>query len=265
MQRLPYLVAVGNHELDANRSKRARANTAMFLRYLGDSVSADRMYYRKDIGRVRFLFLDSNDFVYGDEGKSDGREEPAPGSRAEAQMEWLVHELQNNGTRPADATIVVMHHPMLQSSAIRQQQARGLWHYRYKGRTLPDILVDGGVDLVLNGHTHTHERFRIQREDGKHMYLVNFSGRPRGGFLGFGAGARRATDIRGGEVEWLAERGWRGLDRWRIVQEDPMVEQEANQFGVIAVQPDGEFLLDVYFLDDKSPTGTRKGRTVWLR
>jgi len=43
------------------------------------------------------------------------------------------------------------------------------------------------------------------------IVLVNLSGRPRDSVLWFGAGGRRARDIRGREDEWFAEAGWTGL------------------------------------------------------
>ena len=261
---IPYLVAVGNHEVGANGRAQARANTATFLKYLDPEFSPDRMWYRKDIGAARFFFLDSNDLVYGDRGDRERDESPPPGSRAERQLEWLVREL-GVGAGPGIATVVVMHHPILQSSTKELYQARSLWNYVYEGRALSDILADGGVDLILCGHTHTYERFVAERKDGRKMTLVNLSGRPRDAVLGFGAGARRAHDLRGGELEYFGENGWKNLDRWRIRQEDPMLESEANQFGIVTVGGDGSLLLDVRFLDDTTPDGMRPARTVQIR
>ena len=60
---IPYLVGVGDHELHDNRPGGAREHTASFLRYLDPSFSPGRMYYHKDIGRVRFIFLDTTDLL----------------------------------------------------------------------------------------------------------------------------------------------------------------------------------------------------------
>jgi hypothetical protein len=121
------------------------------------------------------------------------------------------------------------------------------------------------VDLILCGHTHTYERFVAERTDGRKLTLVNLSGRPRNTVLWIGASSRRAHDLRGGEAEFFGENGWKNLDRWRIRQEDPMLENEANQFGVVTVGGDGSLLLGVHFLDDAAPGGTRAAREVQIR
>ena len=76
---------------------------------------------------------------------------------------------------------------------------------------------------------------------------------------------RRAKDLRGGEREHFGEHGWRGLERWRIRQEDPMLEDEANQFAIVTVGADGSLVLEPHFLDEDAPGGTRPGRTFWIR
>ena len=125
-----------------------------------------------------------------------------------------------------------MHHPFLQSSSKHRAQARALWSLTAAGRTLAALFAESGVDLVLVGHTHTYERFRVTRADGRGFQVVNLSGRPKGAFLGLGAGARRAHRIApGGEARFLADHGWRDLDGWTIVQEEAMTRDEANQFA----------------------------------
>ncbi len=267
---LPYLVGVGNHEVRDNSSITARRNAAAFLRYLDDGISEERLYYRKEIGPASVLFLDSNDFVYGDSGAGGDAPCPPPRGRAARQLEWLVEEL-NGGVPPSSGsidplvTIVVMHHPFLQTSSKHADQARALWAYRHEGRALPDILADGGVDLVLVGHTHTYERFRLERADGRAMALVNVSGRPRASLLWIGDGARRARDIRGREARWLAGRGWTGLDRWRVTQEDVMARNESDQFALITVGADGGLVLEMRFLDEEGAGGCRSAPAVRLR
>ncbi len=258
---LPYLVSVGNHELRNNKLAVARQNTARFLAYLDDSLSSDRMYYRKEIGPVTYIFLDTNDLIYGDDGDLINTASPPPGSRAEAQMKWLCMQLDPQIPRGA-RLVVVMHHPFLQSSKKHGKQGRALWSYRYGDRFLPDIFADAGVDLVITGHTHTYERFFLERDDGRSFALVNFSGRPRASFLWFGDGARRAHDIAGMETEYLAGRGWENLDRWRITQVEAMTADEANQAGVFTVSGDGTLRMQVHYLDDASPEGYRAGETV---
>lgn len=233
---VPYLVCVGNHELANNAPGPARAHTATFLSATDPELSAERLYYRKDVGPASFLFLDTNDFVYG-----------APPGRAEAQLDWLGVQLAD---KAAGTRIVVLHHPFVQSSAKHRDAALLMWDLTWRDRRLVDVLLNAGVDLVLTGHTHTYERFRVtRRDDGRSLQLVNISGRPRPSFLWFGAGARRATDIRGREADWLAAAGWRGLEPYEITQLEAMTEDEANQFGLFSVEADGDLVLEMVWSD----------------
>lgn len=245
LRRLPYLVAAGNHEVSNNRRGPARGNTARFLSSIDEAISADRLYYRKIVGRVRFLFLDTNDLVYRP-GKSSERE--AIERRAASQLEWLTGELADQAFGPGATTIVVMHHPLVQSSAKHREQACDLWNSPHGDRRLADLFADGGVDLVLTGHTHTYERFTLTRHDGRRFHLVNLSGKPKPAFVWFGAGERRARDIRGQEVSWLSGQGWTGLAGWSVTQEEAMTEDEANQFGLFTVDADGGVALSTHFL-----------------
>jgi 3',5'-cyclic AMP phosphodiesterase CpdA len=241
MSHRPYLPAVGNHEL-ANNDPAARGNTAAFLSAVDPALFVHRFWYRKDVGPASFLFLDSNDFVYG-----------ADGGRVTAQLDWLSAQLAE---KVAGTRIVVLHHPFVQSSAKHRDAALLIWDLTWRGRRLVDILLDGGVDLVLVGHTHTYERFRIaRRADGRSLQLVNISGRPRSSFLWFGAGARRARDIRGQERAWLEKAGWNGLEAYEIVQEQAMTADEVNQFGLFTVEADGGLLQEMVWLDEDAESG----------
>jgi hypothetical protein len=243
--RLPYLVGVGNHELNNNKPGTARPNTAAFLAPLDPALAPTRLYYERTVGRVRFLFLDSNDLVYDDQ--------PGVLERREAQLAWLTAALARVPDRPGHPTIVVMHHPILQSSAKHREQARELWSLAYRGRRLCDILADAGVDLILTGHTHTYERFRASRPDGKGFQIVNLSGRPRPGFLWFGDGARRAQMIpSGGERFWFYDRGWRGVEGWEISQDEAMTHEESDQYAVFTVEPDGGVTMALRYMNRPS-------------
>ena len=140
---LPYLVAVGNHELKPKQSKSGgRRNTATFLAGVDPDFSPDRMYYAKTVGPVRFLFLNSNDFP--------AAYDPQPGvaARSRAQMDWLEEQLQTD----TYMTIALMHHPFVQSCDKHQEQATRIWNYEYPdrgSRTFAEILIEGGVDLAL--------------------------------------------------------------------------------------------------------------------
>ena len=65
--------------------------------------------------------------------------------------------------------------------------------------------------------------------------------------------------------EELAELGWLGLDHWEIHQEEVMLRpDEANQFAVFTVEPDGDLLFQIHFLDEDWPGGSRTRREVLL-
>jgi hypothetical protein len=264
--RLPYLVGVGNHETRNNDSQAARVHTARFLAYLDPALSPDRFWYRKDLGGATFLFLDTNDLVYGPDGSRGACPDAfAPGSREARQIAWLDEQLGGLAAAPARPVVVVMHHPFVQSSAKHREAARSLWNLRVDGTRLVDRFADAGVDVVLSGHTHTYERFRLERDDGAVLALVNVSGRPRNTVFWYGADGRRPHDIGGEETEALADRGWTGLDRWTVRQEDVMLPpDEADQFGVFTVAPDGGIGLEMVFLDDDRPEGYRADPPVRL-
>ena len=253
---LPYLVAVGNHEAREN-SPLARRSVGTFLGYLDKDFSSERFYYRKDIGPVRYLFLDSNDMVYDDLKQ---------GRRRGAQLDWLTAELERKAP-DTPTTIVLMHHPLVQSSNVHQDEAARLWNLTVGGKRLVDALIDGGVQVVLTGHTHTYERFQVtRRRDGRTLDVVNVSGRPRASVLWVGSSLRRARDIRGKESAWLGGKGYRGLDAWKITQVELMQKQdEADQFGVFTVEAGGGLILEMQFIDDDRPQGFRVAPSVRLR
>ncbi len=253
---LPYLAAAGNHDVNNNLPGRARENTAVLLSSLDPDLSVDRLYYRQDIGPLCLLFLDSNDWVYGPDGRGESAGGLVPRSRAAAQLAWLTRQLKETDGVPI--TAVVMHHPFLQSAPKHRDDAIRLWQMTWEGRRFVDLLLDGGVDLVFCGDTHTHERFLLTRlADGRRLRLINLSGRPRPSFLWFGAGARRARDIAGHEDEQLTKDGWTHLAEYRIVQEEAMTGTQADQSGIFSVEPDSSLSLQMLWLDDEAPRGLR--------
>ena len=180
-------------------------------------------------------------------------------------MKWLADQLHSTDRGPEGVTIVVMHHPLVQSSVRHHTDAAALWNYVYQGSGLPHILADGGVDLIISGNTHTYERFLLRRDDGREFRVLNLSGRPRSGLYRLFDRTRHPRDISNREEEWLEQRGWRGLESWEIIQEEAMVEEVRNQFGIITVGADGELTLEVIFLDDAIPGGLDPAPPVRLK
>lgn len=261
----PYVVGIGNHEVHNNRPGPARAHV---VDYLGDTfgdlpgpaepveLREDRLYYRLDVAGLRVLSLDTNDLVYGPTG--DRTEVPGLTYRGRAQLEWLAEQLDD--PRGAHTTIVFCHHPFLHSSEKHRGQARKMWSLEYDGRSLAEMFADADVDLVLVGHTHTYERYRLTHADGGSFQVMNVSGRPRNSVLWYGKAQRRAHDIAGSEAAYFADEGWTGLDGWTIEQLDAMTGDGANQFAELRVTPDG-LEGEVFYLIDEGRGGTRSGGT----
>lgn len=254
LRNTPYLVGVGNHEVHNNLPGPARENLVRYLApSLGEEFTVDRMYYRRDVAGVRMLFLDTNDLVYGpdgDFGSVDGLT-----YRGRAQLRWLAEELADSSG--IHTTIAVLHHPLVSSSEKHRGQSVKLWSLAYEGRALPQILADGGVDLVLTGHTHTYERFRLTASGGPSFQLINVSGRPRPSFWWIGRSARMARDIAGRETQVLHEQGWRDLGGWQIEQLDAMLGRGANQWVELHLLGEGRIEAEVFYLVEEGRGGAR--------
>jgi 3',5'-cyclic AMP phosphodiesterase CpdA len=120
---IPFHVALGNH--DFTTSDGQPLLDALYL------PGAER-YYSFDRGAVHFVAIDSNtDF--------------APGS---VQGDWLAGDLAANAG--ARWTIVFFHHPPYSSGTVREDPV--------PLDSLPPVLEQHGVDLVINGHDHLYHR-----------------------------------------------------------------------------------------------------------
>jgi hypothetical protein len=53
----------------------------------------------------------------------------------------------------------------------------------------------------------------------------------------------------GGERFWFYDRGWRGVENWTFAQEEAMTDDEANQYAVFRVEPDGGVTMAVRFMN----------------
>ena len=242
---VPYLVGVGNHELQPERGSGARArahrHTAAFL---GADYAEQKMFFAKRVGRVRLLFLNTNDLpgVYPDMHASD----PRADDRAAAQLRWLEDQLRED----VHPTIAIAHHAFVQSASKHRGHANALWNHTYDahgGRTLPEILIDGGVDLVLTGHVHSYEVFKLER-NGREMWSVNASGKPTGFWR---PGQRMPRDWRGEELERLEDRGFETrLDQWAVTQVGFMTDAtKRDQFAVVIVDDAGGLDLELRAVD----------------
>ncbi len=240
---LPYLLAVGNHEIDDD-DPTAKAHVVEFLGdVIGrDQFRAERLYYAKTVGPLRLLVLDSNDLVYPARG--DCKERYSAGERGAEQLAWLVAELARSWDGP---TVVAFHHTMMLSATKHEDHARCVWNGAYGAhgdRTLPEILIDGGVDVVLSGHTHTYEVLRLTRGE-RAMLSVNVSGTS--------GGSRLARSVPNPNTAF-AERGW-DLSGWTDVSQGAFMPSDniVNQFGVISVTPSGDLGCAIYHVGDAVP------------
>ena len=116
---VPVWVARGNHESDK----------AVFKSLFG--ISPDQRFYSFDYGPIHFVALDSN----GD------------GHHREEMRKWLVKDLAASKAR---WKIVFYHHPPYDIGRHRTKWGRDQF--------LP-VFRKYGVDMVVNGHTHTYQRF----------------------------------------------------------------------------------------------------------
>ena len=242
---VPYLVGVGNHELrpkgGSGTRDRGHRHTAAFL---GADYSEQRMFFAKRVGRVRLLFLNTNDLpgVYPNMHADD----PGSSQRAAAQLRWLVDELREE----VHPTIAVAHHAFVQSPSKHRGHANALWNHTYDafgGRTLPEILIDGGVDLVLTGHVHSYEVFKLER-NGREMWSVNASGKPTGFWM---PGQRMPRDWQGEELEQLADRGFETrLSQWAVTQVGFMTDAtKRDQFALVTVDEIGGLDIELRAVD----------------
>ena len=142
---------------------------------------------------------------------------------------------------------VVSDLPYLLAVGNHEDHARCLWNGAYAAhgdRTLPEILIDSGVDLVLTGHTHTYEVIRASR-GGRAMLSVNVSGRS--------GGSRRARPV-SNPMRAFASRGW-DMSGWESVSQGVVMPSGAlvNQFGLVTVTADGELECVIHHVDDPRP------------
>jgi len=250
---LPYLVGVGNHEVQADKDSFAvaRRNTAIFL---GPNYAHDKLYFSKTIGPARFLFLNTNDLP----GVYSAKKDLAAPDRAKAQFKWLAKELKEE----VHPTIVVSHHPFIQSAGRHQNQAKKLWkrkHPELGDKTLPEALSDAGVELALTGHVHSYEIFKLKR-NARQMWSLNASGLPKEGvkesLWGIFVGSRMPKNWQSSEGVKEMKKKFNGKDKkleWTVTQLAYMKknEKELNQYAVITVDKRGQLAIDLQAVNGK--------------
>jgi hypothetical protein len=132
--------ATGNHD---HATKKARG----YADYFGSRGGAfDRYYYSYELGDWHVAVLDSDCWRVGGCGPGD------------PQAAWLRRDLRSHARR---CTLAYWHRPPFSSGRYGDPEdtdrVRSLWQ----------VAVDGGVDVVLTGHEHSYERFVPMDGDGR--------------------------------------------------------------------------------------------------
>jgi acid phosphatase type 7 len=150
---------VGNHEYYGSGPE-------AYWGYFGDRAGPrDEGWYSYDVGAWHVVVLNSEcDEIDCDEDGAQGR--------------WLADDL---ATHPARCTLAAYHRPRFSSGEEYgdDESVSAIWR----------VLQDAGVDVVLNGHEHSYERFAPQRdsgrataEEGMAEFVVGTGGRDLRGF-----------------------------------------------------------------------------------
>jgi hypothetical protein len=130
----------GNHEYEpANGTDCDPSQTAAgYFQYFGAAAGeAGKGYYSFDVGSWHLIALNSNCFAVG-------------GCRVGSPQEtWLKSDLASH---PNTCTLAYWHHPRFTSGQAEDLEVSAFW----------DDLYAAGADVILNGHSHSYERFAPQ-------------------------------------------------------------------------------------------------------
>jgi hypothetical protein len=150
---------VGNHEYYGD-------GPDAYWDYFGDRAGPrGEGWYSFDVGAWHVVVLNSECAQVGCDADSD-------------QGEWLAADLADNS---AHCTLAAFHRPRFSSGDEwgDDETVSDFWQ----------VLQDAGVDVVLNGHEHSYERFAPQRdsgrataEEGMAEFVVGTGGRDLRGF-----------------------------------------------------------------------------------
>jgi hypothetical protein len=183
--------ATGNHDWGT-------ADAAGYRGYFGEAAGAPvETWYAYDAGSWRVIVLDSECDKVGGCGPTS------------AQGRWLAAELADH---PAACSVAIWHRPRF-SSGSRHGSDRDMAPFF-------EAVAAAGVDLVLNGHEHSYERFARLATDGRpdpggvREIVVGTGGADAYGFGRLLAGSEaRVTGVPAVLVLELAP----GAYRWRLV------------------------------------------------
>ena len=137
----------GNHEYHTPHAG------AYYAYFCGSSGDAFKGWYSFDIGRWHVVALNSN--CGGDlDVVSDVADDFGGCDASSPQAAWLRADLD---AHPSGCKLAMWHHPRFSASSEGgSPMVDALWR----------IIVEHGVDLVLNGHAHNYQRFPRVGVDG---------------------------------------------------------------------------------------------------
>ena len=126
---------VGNHEYGTS-------NASGYFTYYGSAAGdPTKGYYSFDVGTWHIVTLNSNCTIVACDAGS-------------AQEQWFRSDLS---AHPAACTMVLTHHARWSSGHDGDNVfLQPLWQ----------AMIDGGVDVLLSGHSHNYERFAPQNAAG---------------------------------------------------------------------------------------------------
>ncbi|HJP87301.1 MAG TPA: metallophosphoesterase [Gemmatimonadaceae bacterium] len=127
----------GNHDFDSGSG-------APYFDFFGARAGPrGRGYYSYDLNGWHLISLNSE--VYFGAGDA---------AQIKAQEDWLRDDLRQH---PTACALAYFHRPYF---------SNGVYGTNWSLRTIWEILYEGGVDVVLNGHEHDYERFLPQTATG---------------------------------------------------------------------------------------------------
>jgi len=100
---------------------------------------------------------------------------------------------------------------------------------------LADLFASGNADVILVGHTHTYEHFRVLRSDGAGFHLINVSGRPKDSILWIGEADAEAVIFTASKSPGSMSVNMRAstLGRSSSWCSCPKVKKESSSLGLI--------------------------------
>ncbi len=200
----------------------------------GGLPSGTEAYYSFDYGNIHFISLDSHD---------------TPKDVGDPMLVWLENDL--NATNQ-DWIVVIFHHPpYTRGSHDSDNLLDSNGYMRDMRENVLPILEDGGVDLVLSGHSHCYERSYLMKGHygfsntlAPSMILDDGNGRINGD----GAYDKALTGTNAGDGAIYITAGSSGKATGGDL-DHPIMYYSLNRLGSISLEICGN-QLDLKFIND---------------